>query len=188
MKKSLFVLVLLLAVSMATTSFADTRFGKKGTLTAAGSVSYSNDTADNGASEMKTSEIDFAPTVGYFIMDGLLIGGGLGYNSTTKEVGNNEEDTSALGVMAIVQYYYLLQGTLFLGGGAHVGYFSTDEGTELSGIGFGVQAGPTIAFGGKFGGWVSLLATFDSMTLKGDNDVEIDNTGFGVGTELGLFF
>jgi hypothetical protein len=198
MKKSLFVLVLLLAVSMATTAFGDTRFGKQGTLTASGTISYDNDTAEAGVGdqtgETKTSEFDFDPTVGYFVIDGLLVGGGLGYMSETetqvvKGGDDVETDSSAFGIQALVHYYYLLQGTLFLGGGGHIGYFSGSQGdNDMSGIGFGLQAGPTIAFGGKFGGYASLFATWDTVTLKGDNDFEVKTSGFGIGTELGLFF
>lgn len=188
MKKSVFAVVLLLAVCMATAAFADTRFGKKGTWTAGGGISYANATAESGGAEATVSSFDLAPGVGYFIIDGLAVGGSLGYNSTTTEVGDTSTDTSSMGISAMVHYYHLLQGTLFIGGGAHVGYFTQDEGMDLSGIGFGVQAGPTLAFGGKFGGYVSLLANYDSLTLKGDNDAEVKTSGFGVGTELGLFF
>ena len=201
MKKSLFVLVLLLAVSMATTAFADTRFGKKGTLTASGSVSYDYDTTEMDikgvptTGETKDSELKFAPTVGYFVIDGLLVGGSLGYMSGTETTvvpgGKDVEvDSSLFGIQALVHYYYLLKGTLFLGGGGHVGYFSGSEGDiDMSGIGFGLQAGPTIAFGGKFGGYASLFATWDSLTLKEKDDAfESKTSGFGVGTELGIFF
>lgn len=208
MKKSLFAIVLLLAVSMATTAFADTRFGQKGTWAVGGSAGFSSSSQDTGADDVpSTTAITFSPAAGYFISNGLLIGLAPSYTSTSYDSGASGADTvdsSTTGVSATVNYYHPLQGTLFIGGGAHLGYFTEttpsltyDSTTGLptgssdfdtSGIGFGAHAGPTLAFGGKFGGFASLLVTYDYVTMTGDGDYESKNSSFGIGTELGIFF
>jgi hypothetical protein len=203
-----------LAALMALTwpAQADTRFGKKGTLAVAGGAglmiqNHDVDKPDNvpqGAykkADLKTFTLNFAPTVGLFIIDGLMIGVTPFYriNKKTSKVNGNktETDSERWGLAGAVRYYYPIKGTLFVNGGARLGYVGDDNAIigsggqdNHNGFGFGLNGGVTIAFGGKFGGFVSALATFDYAMLSAKKKFASDRNDLDLGlmTELGIFF
>jgi hypothetical protein len=186
MKKSVFAVVLLVAVFMASASFADTRFGKKGTWAVGGGADIHYET------EGETFNISLVPSVSYFIIDNLTLGVNALFNRTSGEAGGTDFSQSAWGIAALVRYHYLMKGTLFLTGGASVGFYGLgasvgDADASASGLGFGVHAGPTIAFGGKFGGYFGAYAYYDNKDFD-DEGLAWKAKPFGVMTELGLFF
>lgn len=186
MKKSVFAVVLLVAVFMATASFADTRFGKKGTWAVGGGGDI------NYESEGETFNIFLAPSISYFIMDSLTIGANVLFQRTSGEAGGVDFSQSTWGIAALVRYHYAMKGTLFFTGGAHVGFYGlgAEAGgadASASGLGFGVHAGPTLAFGGKYGGYVGGYVYYDNKDFD-DEGLAWKSKPFGVLAELGLFF
>ena len=186
MKKSLFVLVLLLAVTMASAAFADTRFGKQGTwaLGGGGDINYET--------ESETTNITLAPSISYFLMDNLTVGGNISINRSSGDAGGVDFSGMDWGVAALVRYHLGLMGTMFLTAGAHVGYYGTsvsagDNDASASGLGFGAHVGPTLCFGGKFGGYFGAYLRYNSKDYE-DEGIAVVHKPIGVITELGIFF
>ena len=213
MKQAFTTLFLVALIAVVSPARADTRFGKKGTLAIAGGAGLmiQNHDVDKPGTypsgvpykkpDVKTFTLNLAPTVGFFIIDGLMVGVTPTYRitkSTTKGNGAKiEQDSERWGLAGAVRYYHALKGTLFVNGGARLGYVGDDNavaGTggrnNHNGFGFGLNGGVTLAFGGKFGGFVSALATFDYAMLSAKKKYASDRNDLDLGlmTELGIFF
>lgn len=178
-----------------------TDFGKKGKITLGGFAGYTMNTYEvdaEGAEEVKINTLSFAPAVGYFLMPNIEVGGIVDYHSTTTEIGDADSTTSGYGLAGFGNYHHLLTGTLFFTAGAKLGYaselLSEDPDTTAAGPYFGIKAGVTQTFGGKFGGWVFAGATYDyymvttSVDVDGAEDQDATRTDLIVGTGLGVFF
>jgi len=191
--------VLALSVCMVSMAFAQgkkggTRFAKKGTIVASGEVGYESKTQEYDGKETSSStELNFAPVVGYFVTDGLAISVFPGYmKSTDKPKGGDEAETSAVALGVDARYYYLLQGTTFLNAGVSAAYLSgTGEGdVDFSGRDIKISVGGTLSFGKKWGGFASLDIGYDMQTTKADTEGAKDSSDNGIVLEsaIGIFF
>ena len=178
-----------------------TDFGKKGKITFGGFAGYTMQTDEvdvKGAEEEKTSTLNFGPAIGYFMMNNIEVGGILDYHSETWEQGDADSTTSGYGLAGFLNYHHLLSGTMFFTAGGKLGYASEtsveDPETVSAGPYFGVKAGVTQTFGGKFGGWIFAGATYDyymattTVDQDGVDDMDSTRTKLMVGTGLGVFF
>ncbi len=196
MRKLGFLVVLVLALAMSTSVFAKTKFAQRGKMVLSGGASLAIDSTkadSDGAEWFTTTKLNIAPTFGYFVINGLLVGATPVIGIVSPEEGDN---TYIYGFGPTVAYYANLMGTMFMGGGATVFYAGTKTG-DVSGSGYGLRlfGGPTLAFGGKFGGFVSLFAFLQYVA----NSTEMESGGIsvssdysdldiGIGTDIGIFF
>jgi hypothetical protein len=190
MKKVVFAVVMILTLSMATMAFADTNFGKKGTWAVGGAADI------NYEMESEAFNIMLAPSVSYFLIENLTLGLVPSFSRTSGSEGEVDWSHSSWGVAALVRYHYAMKGTLFLTGGAYVGFYGVGSSSEMggqesdasaSGLGFGAHVGPTLAFGGKYGGYVGAYLRYDHRDFE-DEGLSVKYKPVGVMTELGLFF
>jgi hypothetical protein len=196
MRKLGFLVVLALALTMSASVFAKTKFADRGKMALSGgaSLTINSSKADaDGAEWFTTTNLTLAPTFGYFVINGLLVGATPVIGISSPEEGDN---TYTYGIGPTVAYFAKLMGSMFIGGGGTVFYAGTKTG-DVSGSGYGVRlfGGPTLAFGGKFGGFVNLYAFFQysahttemesaGITVSSD----YNQMGLGVGTDIGVFF
>jgi len=175
MKKFLFVPVVIVAMLIALPAQAgsSTRFAKSGTLMAGGWGAFDYDL------DTETTSLQLNPVAAYFVIPGLAIGAQL---PITYDGSN-----MFWGLSGLARYYYKLAGTMFLVGGGNLGYSLYNK-ADMSGFTFGGHGGLTIAFGDKYGGYVSFLAHIDNKTLNGDGAAKLPDVPLGAMTELGLFF
>ena len=195
-------ILLVAGLAMPVLAKSGTDFGKKGKITFGGFAGYSMETFEidaEGAKEEKTSTLKFAPAIGFFLMNNIEVGGILDYHSVTEEVGDSDSTTSGYGLAGFLNYHYLLSGTMFFTAGGKLGYASElvqEKDPEITAAGpyFGIKAGVTQTFGGKFGGWIFAGASYDyymittSTDIDGAEDQDATRTDLTVGTGLGVFF
>lgn len=187
-------LALVMIMSLSTAAAAkegNTRFGKAGTITGSGAFELKNTSTTTEVSgfeaDSSTFNFKFIPQLGYFVINGLELKVGPIFNYTSWESDGADSSYKNYGLTAGAAYHHLLQGTTFLTIGANLGYIGDDN--DTSSLLFGAQAGVTLAFGGKFGGFASLLAVLDYVSATQDVTPEVTTTnlGFGVMTALGIF-
>ncbi len=200
MKRLGFLVVLLLALAVSTSVFAKTKFAQRGKLTVSGSVGLVADSSKPGepddAEWTTLTTLTLSPTIGYFVIDGLLVGGTPTIGYVVPEEGDN---TFVYGLAPMVAYYANIMGTMFLGGGGALIFQGTSTGDNSTrDLGVRVFGGPTLAFGNKFGGFVSLYAflTYLSCTStvdlgipgKGTEDIDSSEMDVGLLAEFGVYF
>lgn len=120
----------------------------------------------------------------YFIIDGLAIGGLLGYESSAQ--GDAEESTLSFG--PAVHYYYDMGKMIPFGGLAYV-YQSTTSNTgeeeaedvEYTDTSIRIDGGLVYMLTDELAGYGSLLYTFDSREYDGGDPVEGNELGVRVG-------
>jgi len=177
-----------------------TFFGQKGTWTLGGVGALRVDwqKADEADDWMGPVTLSVAPMVGYFVIEGLelRVGPEFTYMNTPSVY------ILAGGARFGGLYHHKIQGTLFLSAGAGVGLAGGKtkvENTNISTNDFlwkiGPRLGITLAFGGKYGGFIQLLGFFDyggiertSSIGSVESDATLNMMNFGVQTGLGIFF
>lgn len=78
----------------------------QGTLTVGGGISYSSSKDENiYGGEVKSSTFSFRPSIGYFVVDNLVIGANIGLVSGKQEQGASELKQSEFQVGPFARYY-----------------------------------------------------------------------------------
>jgi len=181
MKKVLFAT--LLAVS-ATGVFAQSNINKGNWMVGGqGSFSYEKD------GDLKTTEVEISPNVGYFFIDNLAAGLRLGVGSTTEKIGGDKETLSGFNVGPFVRYYFLPSSkklNIFADGSFTFGQTKYDDGTtdmKMDYNSFGLMAGPAYFITPN----VALEAALGWMSHKFDGADERTNSfGLQVGFQIHL--
>jgi outer membrane protein W len=142
MKKIITVIALALICSGAYAQFNQGRYlvgGSVGFVTTTSKTKTDNATTKNGSSTSFT----LAPDVGYFIIDNLAVGAGLGVSlSSSKSAGNNDSksSSSSFTLTPFVRYYLdqgiFFQGQVGFGGGS--GKYTPDGSTTSTTEKFGL--------------------------------------------------
>ena len=183
MKKSLFSLLFLFAW---VTSFAQTDKGSwllGGTATI-GTSSYSF----SGSSTTTTTGITLQPTVGYFIINNLVIGAGvpLSYSSETNT------SSSTIGLVPFGRYFFL-EGNVKPFVQAQVGYTSTNITTNVSGRDVSyTSSGSTFGVGGGLAIFLTKSASLDlnlyysSTTKNAPSNNAVTGTASNFGLQVGF--
>lgn len=207
MKRHLFgitILALLLmpAVAFGGIKLTKSKFGEKGKFTFGGGISYESfsykavepKSQDLGAG----SHLSLQPSIGYFVIPGLEIGGMIDYTSESYEPeGGDESSSSAFGLGPMVAYYYKMSPILHLYGRGYLVYTLSQEDdaqkdTELGGYKYAVGAGAAIPFGGKVGGVLKIGLDYavQRTTQKPDQGDETaqDLGGIVLATGISLYF
>jgi len=182
---------------------AKSRFARRGTFAAGGGLAFSRSKVDvEKTGDITFTEISFSPGFHYFVIDGLAVGLSPRYTRESRRQDGSELSRSRIAGFASAVYYHRLTGTLFVNGGLALGYYGGGEEDNLtnssaSGFGFDASGGVTLAFGTRFGGFVSALLHFayalgDTTTeikgLAGDQTVDSDMWDVGLSTYLGVYF
>lgn len=190
MKKSLLSIVALLAVGALSAQESETvsEGFKAGDAFITGSVSY--DYTKNDAS--KVNQFGVGPSVGYFVSDKIALGIS-GTYSTIKSEGItypsvNKTKSYSAGVFG--RYYFTPANKFSFFGNLRVSYnhnkLDSNQVTERTGSGFGVQAGPGINYfiSPRFSLQTSLgfLSYGSSKTKLGG--VESTSNGFNAGLDF----
>jgi outer membrane protein len=97
MKKTIIFLLCIISMSAAKAQTA------AGNMMAGGSFKYTSYSYNGG--DNKRNTIVFSPSFGYFISDNLAIGGEIGLESTTEDVGAENLKSSLFGIGPFVRYY-----------------------------------------------------------------------------------
>ena len=164
MKKSFGLLFIALVLFSA--NLINAQFAQKGQTEIGGAISYSSTTAvSNGtAASESTSILELAPTVGYFISDGLSIGLVPSYAS----IKSGGTTTSLLGLFAAPGFTFG-KGEVYPFIRGEVGYTSQSSSASgsqtLSGISYGVTGGVKVIVGGK-NGLLNIGLTYKMITLN----------------------
>jgi outer membrane protein len=97
MKKTIIFLLCVISMSAAKAQTA------AGNMMVGGAFKYTSHSENGGDSKRNT--IMFSPSFGYFISDNLAIGGEIGLESTTQDVGTQNLKSSSFGIGPFVRYY-----------------------------------------------------------------------------------
>ena len=170
MKKS----ILLLAFgALFTSAFAQDAKPGKGKIFMAGTLGYESKKPMVGKDEDEpdaTGKVIFAPSLGFFINDGMAIGGRL---SVEKGMVKDMEGDLRIGFGAFLRKYWALSDNFYAFGEASLGYstytpsYGKDEDTPDGSSTFGLGVAPGIGYypGKKLGVEFSLAPLF---SLKSD--------------------
>lgn len=189
----------------------DLRFTRPGSMFLQGAVSFSH---TSGESEVKGTKADLpttntiaaGPIFGYFVIDGLHLGLGIGGARTSSEDDDgNESITSTFDIAFVPAYYFPLRPTrslsLYLQGA--IGYSSggteskpksgSSTETTVSGFAGGIGGGLAFAFGALWGGVIRIGIdyTYKSLTQDGKDgapDTDRRTHTIAVGTGMGVYF
>lgn len=177
-------------------------FPEAGTFTFGGNLNFAATTNErevdgvDGTSEESVTAFGIQPQIGYFVIPNLEIGVRLGYQSTTTEPEEgDEEETSGFNVGLYGAYYFrfLERNALYPYVGVAFDYFSQTPGedTEDSGTDIRPGIGLALAIGSRTGGFMKLGIDYQirSLTREFDGDeVHTDSTsGVVVGLGFGLY-
>lgn len=155
--------------------------------------SYSKLEIDEFDIENSTSNLNLSAGVGYYVVDNLEIGLGLGITSGKNETNGFESTSSTFVIGPSVTYkvnltdqFYLPLGAGFLFNSGTSEDDDTDE-IKLSGIAYRAFVGVEFVSNNKLG--VSLLFGPQFGTLKEDeSEIEFDITNFGIGMGFQFYF
>ncbi len=121
-------------------------FGKEGIIEFGGTASFSSSTpVAAGTTGDATTIIALAPTVGYFLMDGIEIGvDPLAFSSVSYK----SNTLSTIGFWAFGAYHFMTMGTTYPYLQALVGYTSISNGGSGGGLAYGVAGGAKFEIAG----------------------------------------
>lgn len=184
MKKSLLSIVALLAVSALSAQESETAGEgfKKGDAFLSGSVGYNTQKDDVSKSHV----FKVSPAVGFFVTENIALGASLSYTSRKTDPVAPGVDTksNSYGVGVFGRYYFTPANRFSFFGAVSAGYNNNKtESTgspDLTGNGFGVQAGPGINYfiSPRFSLQTSLgLLSYGSSKTK-SGSAESTSTGF----------
>lgn len=119
----------------------------KGDLFFSGSIGYNS----TKTGDVKTSEMTFAPIVGYFITENIAIGGQLSFGrGTSEDELDNESKTTTFGINAIGRYYLTPANRFSVYGQANIGFSSQkmdpDGGEDIKSSGWNIGVGPGFSY------------------------------------------
>ncbi|MEJ8757279.1 outer membrane beta-barrel protein [Pontibacter sp. H259] len=183
---------------VSTSAFAQT---SQGSIAISGAFGISKTTQDNAA-EINQFTVNIAPSVGYFVRDGLEVGAAVGFSHTAADqltydssgFGTFKTTTNTFSFVPYITKYFLLSEKVAFTGHAFAGIsagtgkisfdsdFSPNADLKLSGVQIGVSPGlsffPTekIGISARFG---SLGYTEFSMKPEGGTDSSKSST-FGL--------
>lgn len=182
-------------------------FAKKGSMVAFGEISYSSSSGEQkqGANKQDLADetqLDLTPLFGYFVIDGLMLGGGLAGTRSTSEDDNNESTSSLISLAVKPAYYHRMSDLLLLTAGIPLNYLISGEitqtannnknTTDVSGWSAGIEGGVAIALGAERGGLFQATLGYEKRSLTaepdGAADVDIDQGEFKLNLGLGVFF
>ena len=162
----------------------------------AGLLGFNNINNDDAEDEAKQSTFGIAPSVGYFVIDGLEIELGLAYASSGDDNTTNSNWALAPAVryyLSVAKKYALFPyfGLSFAYGGLS-NEQTQDNATvtvDSSMTNLGLGAGITQALGGAQGGFLSLGLDYHMITVTPDVDGAEDQkfSGLNVGVKFGVY-
>lgn len=191
MKKLLFSLAALSAFGLAQAQEeAAATFGfSKNDVFVSGSVGYSS----QKTGDVKNSQFDVTPRVGYFVSDNFAVGGQLGYRSTENTyydgIGMSESKNTAFEVGAFARYYRTPANQFSFFGQLNAIYtagkteYEGSGESKVSGFGFGLVPGISYFVSGH----IALETTFGLLgynTSKPDEDGAESTNNFNLNLNL----
>ncbi len=197
-------LLLVPALAFGQIKLQKARFAQKGKFHIGGGISYMNrktqmtEPAKGGEDGM--SQIKFAPTVGYFVIPGLEVGGTLQYDSTTLSPEEGDESSSSrFWIGPHVAYYHKVSPVVFPYGRAKLMYLLSSDNDawgdhidKESGYELRVGAGVAIPIGHKVGGVLSIGLDYFmrkmTTTPKEGDDTVMESSGIELATGISLYF
>jgi outer membrane protein len=179
-----FILIFVLAVVTAVTSFAQTT---QGSLTFGGGLRYTTSKNDYDG-DQKNTDISFQPSAGYFVADNLAIGVTLSINSNKVDYGNTDNTTNQFLAGPFARYYKFTSNEKFAFTGEAGFLFGSSKtkysgGTEIKGNSFDFYIAPgfTYFFSEKWGLDFQLRGiTYSSNNPNKDSDIKSSSFSFGL--------
>jgi long-subunit fatty acid transport protein len=132
--------------------------------------------------DVKVTDIDFSPNLGYFIIDNLAIGAGLGFGSSKSD---KLGDVSSFALTPFARYYFLGTGDVRLFGQGRFGFGSQKVGNldSQSFTTWGLGAGLNYFLNNNVA--LEALVGYDSRKVK---DAANAANGFGLNIGVQAFF
>lgn len=184
-------------------------FATRGSWVALGEISYDRDDFESTRGSLPIArgnrqKVSVAPEVGYFVLDGLLLAGGVGVSFDRLSDRASTDRTTAVAVTLKPAYYLPIADGLFLhalvpvsaivGGGYRNESKSTGTSTEggITGWSAGVGGGLAYALGVERGGFARLTLDYSlqSLTFAPDTgtSTKVEQGAFSVGVGFGAHF
>ena len=141
---------------------------------------------DNESDLENRTYFNISPTAGYFIMDNLVVGAGIGFDLYKEEDDDNAETT--FGISPFVRYYFDMENVKpFAQIGAGIGSYSDDDNDKESISHIGIGAGIAVFLNEKIS--VDFVLGYTSETYKPDDadDLKFIYNSFGLGIGLTMF-
>lgn len=136
--------------------------------------------------EYKTTTLSLSPRAGFFVADGLAVGAGLEFGSSTFKSGDYKETTTAFGLSPFVRYY-LPQGIF---GQAEVGFGSgkyEGEGEDKQkfflwsvGAGYAIFLNDNVAVEPMVSYKANTITNSDDTNAKEKNNTILLSVGFSI--------
>jgi len=169
---------IILFATFVVVAFATQAQTEKSTWLLGGAAGFGS----TGKDDYKTTSFSITPKAGYFAMDNLAIGAGLGFSSF--KVGDDDATTS-LSFGPFVRYYFVNLGeNAKLFGNANVDFGSQKEsGTSIGTTQWGIAAGPAIFLNKNTA--LEMTLGYSSFKLNGD-DEGINSFGVAIGFQIHL--
>mgnify|MGYP002778328084 FL=1 len=154
----------------------------KGQVLAGGTISFeSTKRGDN----YKSTDLTFAPNLGYFFINNLAGGLRIHLNSSTSEVGIVEVESSSTAVAPFLRYYFLPAGrtiNVFADAAYGAGNNKVEEEKQSFNY-YSLSAGPAVFLTSN----VALEATLGYNSSKAEDDRDRTNTfGINLGFQIHL--
>ncbi|MEJ7645798.1 MAG: outer membrane beta-barrel protein [Chryseolinea sp.] len=124
----------------------------KGTISFGGSLGFSSTREEDDSEDQRRSTFQFSPSVGFFVMDKLMIGAALGTSATKTDDGIGDDDVSRSFSFGPFARYYIFTSNekfaFFAEAGTSFGGYRNepDGGNETKGGFVNVYASPGFSF------------------------------------------
>ncbi|MBP6432957.1 MAG: porin family protein [Ferruginibacter sp.] len=168
----------ILFAAFAVVAFATQAQTEKSTWLLGGSAGFSS----SKTGDFKTTSFSFAPNAGYFVMDNLAVGAGIGFQSQKDE---GDDAVSLFSANPFVRYYFTKLGeNAKLFGNANFGVGSAKSGGDSQSFTqWGIAAGPAIFLNKNTA--LEMTVGYSSVKVKD----AVDATGtFGVNVGFQIHF
>lgn len=190
-------LFLIAAVAVSGLVSAQTENGKlmfSGRFTNLGFSSANSKSEYSGVElgEAKTTNLQFNPSFGYFVIDNLYVGLSSQIGSTKITVGEDETRSSNLSLLPTVGYYFPVKGNVKPYVQGAVGFASQNEKSgnielKYSGLGYGAGAGVAYFFNKNVSIDLGLNYSASNLSNSEDKDAKIKSGGFSASVGFGIF-
>lgn len=169
---------IILFAAFAVVAFATQAQTEKSTWLLGGAAGF----ASEGKDDYKTTSFFISPKAGYFVMDNLAIGAGLGFSSVK---GGDDDAETNLSFGPFVRYYFVNLGeNAKLFGNANVGFGSTKvSGESLGTTQWGISAGPAIFLNKNTA--LEMTLGYGSLKYNGDSEA-LNSFGVAIGFQIHL--